>query len=442
MKRWLVAEVFAALLAMGAGLEAQVVGPIGPEFQVNTYTINNQVSPAVCGTADGRFVAAWNGAEADPLRNEIFAQRYASDGSPVGTEFQVNTYTPGQQERPSMCCDGAGNFVVTWQQESDQDGDADGVFGQRFASDGTFLGTEFQVNTHTVDNQSYPATCCDGDGNFVVSWASYEQDGARNGVFAQRFASNGAPSGTEFQVNTHTAENQTDPAICCNAASGDFVVTWESYGQDGEANGVFAQRFDSSGGPRGTEFQVNTYTAEAQDEADLCCGVDGDFVVAWESRGQDGSGDGIFSQRFASDGAALGSEFQVNTVTTFSQYDPSLCCHDGAFVVAWASQLGGPSYGIIARRFADSGQPLSGDVTVTVNPESYANTPVLACREDSGFVVIWADAGTDGDDFGIFGQRFGPLSIASTPVLSWLGLAGAMAALFVAGLRRLRRRSR
>ena len=62
---------------------------------------------------------------------------------------------------------------------------------------------------------------------------------------------------------------------------------------------------------------------------------------------------GIFGQRFASDGATLGNESR-STPHDFLAIHPSLCCDDGAFVVAWASQLGGPSYGIFARRFADS----------------------------------------------------------------------------------------
>ncbi len=34
---------------------------------------------------------------------------------PEGPEFQVNTYTTGDQESPDVAMDGAGNFIVVWQ---------------------------------------------------------------------------------------------------------------------------------------------------------------------------------------------------------------------------------------------------------------------------------------------------------------------------------------
>ena len=39
--------------------------------------------------------------------------------------------------------------------------------------------------------------------------------------------------------------------------------------------------------------------------------------------GQDGSGHGIYGQRYAADGTPVGSEFRVNTFTTDDQVFPS-----------------------------------------------------------------------------------------------------------------------
>ena len=49
---------------------------------------------------------------------------------------------------------------------------------------------------------------------------------------------------------------------------------------------------------------------------------DGGFVVTWTSDGQDGSGYGVYGQRYSSTGAAVGSEFQVNTATLHDQLRP------------------------------------------------------------------------------------------------------------------------
>ena len=41
--------------------------------------------------------------------------RTGADVAPDGPEFQVNTYTTGDQTEPKVAADGSGRFVVVWQ---------------------------------------------------------------------------------------------------------------------------------------------------------------------------------------------------------------------------------------------------------------------------------------------------------------------------------------
>ena len=50
-------------------------------------------------------------------------------------------------------------------------------------------------------------------------------------------------------------------------------------------------------------FQVNTYTSSDQYDPSVTALKDGGFMVSWESNGQDGSGYGIYGQRFGVDGS-------------------------------------------------------------------------------------------------------------------------------------------
>jgi hypothetical protein len=172
-----------------------------------------------------------------------------------------------------------GDFVVVWVSAA-QDGSSYGVFAQRYASSGSRLGGEFQVNTYTTNFQEYTAAAMDADGDFVVAWTSL-QDGSNRGVFARRFASSGAPAALEFQVNLTTSGAQSHPALAAEQ-NGDFVVAWQSNAQDGYGYGIFARRFDSAGACPGRRFQVNTYTAKAETVPVASADADGDFVVAWE----------------------------------------------------------------------------------------------------------------------------------------------------------------
>jgi hypothetical protein len=327
-------------------------GPLGPEFRVNTSTMFGQDAPSVAMDASGNFIVVWRG-NVIGGGYEVFGQRYASSGVPLGPEFRVNTYTTGQQGggyyggAVAVASGSSGDFVVVWQSQ-EQDGSGYGVFGQRFASSGALLGPEFRVNTYTTSDQGGGdfgqgvVVASDPSGNFVVVWESDTQDGSSAGVFGQRYSSSGAPLGPEFRVNTYTTNFQGGPSVAADP-SGNFVVVWQGEQQDGSGYGVFGQRFVSSGVPMGPEFRVNTYTTGEQGGGlwgalDVASDSSGNFVVVWKSSGQDGSFYGVFGQRYTSSGAPLGPEFRVNTYTPSHQYNPSVGADSaGNFVVTWTS---------------------------------------------------------------------------------------------------------
>ena len=187
----------------------------------------------------------------------------------------------------------SGGFGIVWESWV-QEGFFPGVFGQRYDSSGAPLGAEFRVNTHTMGNQIRPAAASDAAGNFVVVWNGFDADSY--GVFGQRFAADGSPVGSEFRVNTHTTDSQSDPHVGVDA-SGNFAVVWESRTQDGSEYGVFGQRFDISG-PLGPEFRVSTYTQNDQWTSAVAADAAGNFVVVWASP-QEGLHWDIYGQRYS-----------------------------------------------------------------------------------------------------------------------------------------------
>ena len=104
------------------------------------------------------------------------------------------------------------------------------------------LGPEFRVNTHTTSFQWFPAVTSDSTGNFVVVWHSYFQDGSGTGVFGQRYAGTGTPVGPEFRINTLTTIGGFLPSVVADP-SGNFVVAWGTYQQYGSSSDVFDQRY-------------------------------------------------------------------------------------------------------------------------------------------------------------------------------------------------------
>ncbi len=160
------------------------------------------------------------------------------------------------------------------------------------------MGAEFQVNNTVAGDQELPVVAINATGQFAVAWQSGGQDGSGDGIYARVFDANGLPLADEFLVNSNTENNQTNPSIAMDDA-GNFVVAWESAEQDGSGLGIFAQQFDSAGVADGAEFQVNTVSAGNQRNAAVAMDADGDFVVVWQ--GKDVAGEGILAQRFDAD---------------------------------------------------------------------------------------------------------------------------------------------
>ena len=214
---------------------------IGAQFQVNTYTTNPQVVPSVASDVAGNFVVVWlsfGSAGSDTSGNSVQGQRYDASGSAIGGQFQINTYTTNGQQLPRVASDSAGNFVVVWWSAGSAGSDTSlrSVQGQRYDASGSPIGGEFQVNTYTTNNQDAPQIANDAAGDFVVIWnsnGSASSDTSGTAVAGQLYEASGAAIGGEFQVNTYTTNNQGPAAVASDSAGQDFAVVWQSSGSSG-----------------------------------------------------------------------------------------------------------------------------------------------------------------------------------------------------------------
>jgi hypothetical protein len=388
------------------------VVPVAGEFQIHTYTPDNQRDGAIAFDGDGDFVVTWQSFH-DGNQFGSFAQRFSSGGTKIGTDFQVNTFTVGQQTYPQVGVESDGDFVVVWI-SAGQDGSNNGVFGRRFTSNGAPIGGEFQINAYTSGSQNRPAIAMESNGDFVVAWSGgNNQDGSSAGIFARRFASSGASAAVEFLVNSYTSDAQSSVTIAADA-DGDFVIVWASYTQDGDHFGVFAQRFTSGGARSGAEFQVNSYSSSAQTYPAVSMEADGDFVVVWQTfLGYDG-GYEIGGQRFASSGARLAGEFQVNAYTyDIHERARVASSSSGAFVVAWMNPSEGSGDGIFGRSFDSTGAADGTDFQVNAFTVGGQYRPLIAANAAGAFIVTWSSFDQDGSAGGVFGRRLGPVAPAA-----------------------------
>lgn len=350
-------------------------GPVDTEFRLNAHTDRSQENVAVAGLAGGKFVAVWESFRqiSTATNDDIFGRIFDGAGDGVTAEFQVNQTTASEQTFPSVAARADGSFVVVWTSRL-QDGDEEGVFARRFTADGAAIADEFAVNTIVTDAQTTArsgasAVAWYDDDHFVVVWQSEALDPTENAVAARRFLHDGTPlDEKEFQVNVITDGNQANPGV---ASIGDdtFLVVWNDRRSDGA---TFLRRYDGNGVALGEPFSAGEAStvskpAVALDE------VAGTFGVVWTDL--DSNSSGIIGRRYDAMARPISGRVIVNTFQTAAQIDPQLIAGPGdEFVVVWESVgQDGDGRGIFGQRL--SGQGLCGDA---VFDEKIAASDALA----------------------------------------------------------------
>ena len=215
--------------------------PLGPEFRVNTYT--RAADPSVAADSSGNFVVVWAGTSGGA--SGIIGQRYANSGVPLGPEFRVNTYTIDVQSVQSVrgrrlrrqLRRRLAELTIRTARAPASSASALPAPVPHSARSSASTPTRRTVSAIRPSPPTPPATSSSS------GTATNKTPGGGQAVFGQRYASSGTPLGPEFRVNSYTMSNTDNPSVAADP-SGNFVVVWESWPY-GSHVGVFGQRYTS-----------------------------------------------------------------------------------------------------------------------------------------------------------------------------------------------------
>ena len=375
------------------------------EFQVNTHTTWDQKDAAIAMDANGNFLVVWSSYSQDGGSGGIFGQRFNATGGPLGSEFQINTTTSGNQASPTAAMDAAGNFVVVWQGPGIRDED---IFAQRFDPNGLSVGVEFQVNSYTESQQLCPAVAMNAGGQFAVVWESQNipEDPNKTSICGQLYDSSGSTIGPEFTVNN-------EPAICRypNVAIGDngsFVVVWM---KESGKNSIMARLYNADGSAATEPFAVNTISFNSITQPSIAMAGSGHFVVVWDGDPNRAGDDDIHARLYQPDGTPMREQFVVNTTRRSSQQNPRVAMNNWQeFIIVWESRVD-PNVNerdIFGQRFDSAGLPIGDEFQINTFAAGDQRNAAVAMDETGQFVTVWQSDGQDGSRYGIFGQ-IGPV---------------------------------
>lgn len=405
--------------------------PRGSQLRVNTFGAGDQENSAIAISSQGTFVVVWESENQDGDGSGIYARRYRSGGSAFGPEFRVNTTTEDDQINPDVAMDANGGFMAVWETEN-QDGQS--IFGQRYNANGRQIGSEFRISPTADSENSDPAIARNREGAFVIVWAASQIDSdsgisdidtSSTGVYAQRYDDSGSATGGIVRINTTTDNAQENPDVAIQTDGG-FITVWQSEGQAGSGLGVFGQRYNARGNPVGIEFQVNTIVGDDQFNPVIAADTVGNYVIAWESEGQDGSGSGIYARLYDANGNPRGLPVQVNSTTRGDQSTPTIDIDaEGNFTIAWTSDRNSndDGSGIFAQRFDPVGGRIGGEFRVNSTTQDDQTAPAIAAQPNGNFVVSWQSETPrrdpelgDGDGLGIFAQRYNTVNVPTNRI--------------------------
>lgn len=323
---------------------------------------------------------------------------------PEGSEYGITGSLPGEQVQPKASIKTTGGYLI-WQ-DNITDGDGYGVSARKLDSSLSGSLSVFRVNQVGANDQERPAVTVLNDGGAAFVWQGGKQ--GYQHIYG-RFL---APAGTwittnDVAVSTATNVYQTEAALV-TLTNGNVVAAWSSFNQAaaGSMRDVYFQILTPTGTKFGGETLVNSAISYNQRSVALAALADGRFVVTWVSEQErfENSVD-IKARLFSATGAAVGSEFLVNTGTNVCSSPSVAASVDGGFLITWAEKdvpNQALSWDIKARAF---NSVATGGVVRGVNTYDYGDQyrPVVAAQ-NSDFLVTWTSLGQDGSREGVYGQ--------------------------------------
>jgi hypothetical protein len=363
-------------LAPGGGVRLDYGDRVwGGDFKVDPDD-DHQDRPSVAAGQNGRFFTAWEDRRLGPSDQNIYGQIFDKRGNRIGGEIAVCT-AQNTQQSPDIASDANGSFLAAWEDQRDQ---SIQIYVKQFDSDGKMLKADAPVSTGS-SFKAHPALASRPGAGYVLVWRD-DRDGISQ-IYCRLLDGSGKPVSPEFSVSA-SQNSQDYPDIACDG-QGRFVVVWASY--DIGAQSIDGQRFDSAGNKAGTAVTI-TFGNYSLSTPNVAFDSAGNFITAWvDNRDSASSAYDIYAARSDPNGTIIGAEIAVVTDPK-TQESPAIAV-DGRdnFLISWMdSQLTDDRVG--SRLFGPQGE-IIGEVQYISAANHPYRFPSVCVDGGNNFIIVY-----------------------------------------------------
>jgi len=208
------------------GVFARVLDPFGRPvtraFRVSQTFRGLQLPTGVVAGPDGSVFVTWWSQVEDSLDYAVFARRFSRQGIPLSGEFRVSVQSPGGEG--GMAADAQGNFIVTWTTRR-KDSNRTEIYARRYARNGTPLGPEFRVSQEEAAADVYSKVAMSPQGDAFIVWSSFDCAECDYVDVKGRLLRADGTAEDEILINQYRGGIQSEASVAF-AADGRIAVAW------------------------------------------------------------------------------------------------------------------------------------------------------------------------------------------------------------------------
>ncbi len=410
------------------GINLEQVEMINREFQVAVYHLGSGNNPAVMKLDNGNFVVGW--VDISAYSQKILMQIFNPFGNKIGNWFEITGSTPYTVKMAKLQ---NGDFVASYNDYGSLPDSLCDIFVQRFDINGNKVGNRIRVSSYNYQSNCQQSIASLAGGGFVVVWNSQDNKPADpyDGIYVQIFDDNVNKIGNIFVANSYITDPQILPSVT-SLANGNFVVSWDSWRQNGPLYGTFMQIFSANGNKIGHEFQADIDGAGKSNVQVIALPNSG-FAAFWNEY-QDVQGAsiggviGTSAQIFDAFGNRVGSKRIMTSGSSYVYdgstyfYDSIYNLSDGNLIATFVkTEAAFPQGNTFAQIISPSLAKIGGEFNIGGSaPRSGFVAAAVTSLENEKFVAVWSRYLVDQElKFNVFAKIFDPNALpGQAPICS------------------------